>query len=70
MLKVTKEVVATMFPVARRHRLHGYTVIFVDSNEAMVVEAGGGLPTGYKSSNWTSYYDSATWEPVSITIEG
>ena len=62
----------TTYPVARKHREHGFIVLFFSEKHGVVVDRFLTIlvKPGEISSTWTSCHDSECWEPVEITITG
>ena len=60
------------YPVARKHREHGFIVLFFSEKHGVVVDRCLTIlvKPGEISSTWTSCHDSECWEPVEITITG
>ena len=58
--------------VARKHREHGFIVLFLSKNTGTVIKTSPDSETifGDISNDWISCSDNTIWEPVDITITG
>ena len=60
------------YPLARKHREHGFIVLFFSEKHGVVIDRGLTIlvKQGETSSIWSSCNNSERWEPIDITITG
>ena len=60
------------YPVARKHREHGFIVLFFSESHGVVIDRGLTIlvKQGEPFTAWSSCKNGECWESVDITITG